>query len=335
MSKSRLSAFKAGLEKAQATKAERANMAPPPPSGNWARSAVEQMGEKIDAMRALTVQGILDGTLPIRVPADRIEDRIGSDRVISDDAAEYDTDSFRSLVENIRRRGLRVPLRVRPADPDWRPRPEKPNDIGDQVFVLQSGRRRLAACRELGIDPLVFLSFVKEGAERVEDLQERFFENTVRRDLTSFEKLWSIGLIAAELPEATQEQIAEIIGVAQSAVSRGTAVLKYREELERLVDPATATVGEIDAALASLREQNRSESPAAVRQRRSRERRMKAAAAPLPFRKREFGGTVLSLRANRDGGRTLTLKTSTLDDRALDRIAALVAELEGAEVENR
>jgi ParB/RepB/Spo0J family partition protein len=308
------------MQRGEKAKQEQRAVPSPAAGGNWSRLGASMVGEMLDEMRAMTVQGVIDGTLPLRVPAASIEDPVGTDRLIDEDSSE-DTESFLALVDNIRHRGLRVPLRVRPRDPAWRPNPTHPHVVDGVTFILQSGRRRLAACRELGVDPLVFLSFVPEDAARLDDLKERFFENAVRRQLSAFEKALSIGMIAEATAGTTQDQIAEIIGVPPTAVSRGLAVLRHREALQaRLPSFATATTHEIQAALTELRQGELSSTDNAIRK---RERRALQKVA-LPFRRVVYGKTRLDLRAARGGQLALTMTTSDLSPKDISEVAELV-----------
>ncbi|MEL6508270.1 MAG: hypothetical protein AAFQ32_00635 [Pseudomonadota bacterium] len=73
------------------------------------------------------------------------------------------------------------------------------------------------------------------------DLEERFHENTARRNLSAFEELISIGTLAAQFPDLTQSQIAARLGVVQADVSLGIACLYHRKKLEKEIDTVTAS----------------------------------------------------------------------------------------------
>ncbi|WP_138467846.1 ParB N-terminal domain-containing protein [Poseidonocella sp. HB161398] len=299
-----------------------------PTAGNWSRQAMRGMQDRLESAKKeaalaneAVYEGILEGVVPIRIPATSIEDKVGSDRIAPAPEDDESEDSFRALLENIRRRGLRMPLRVRAADPDWRPNPAFPRDVSGQRFALQSGRRRLRACIELGIEPLCFLTFPEASGARLDDLQERFFENTIRRDLTMFERLYSIGLIAQETTGVTQQQIAEIIGVPRATVSRGLAAVEFHAALGEVLDLGQASRDQIDAALKQIRDQGPSTTKEAVR---SRARRAKAAGT-LPWRRKDCGIGQVKLKEKPDGMRVLTLESADLDD---DRLAKLLRAIE-------
>lgn len=325
-------AFTAGMQRAEQTK-DNAPSPPPKGSGNWSKMARESMEQRLkearhelDGARNAELEGIMEGVVPIHIPAARIVDEVGTDRILtSDDKDDLgDSESFQSLVENIRQRGQRVPIRVRPRDPDWKPDPTSPRDVGDQMFILQSGRRRLAACQQLGIAPLAFLSFASEDKAHIEDLQERFFENAVRKNLSLVEKLYSIGLIAQHMPDASQGQIAEITGVNLAYVSRGRAVVEFYDRLSEDLDLKSVTMKEIDQALKEYRRENRSSSPEARRKRQERQKKNTAKAPDLPFARKTIGSTKASLKVTPKGERVLSLQGRGLGDEIISEILSIL-----------
>lgn len=317
---------------AEHPKAELDAHAPPAVSGAWSAHAARGLSARLveveeEARRAneLQYEGILEGTVPVRIPVSMIEDVVGTDRILNLEDSS-DEDSFRSLVKNIQQRGQRTPIRVRPLNAEWRPHPVTPRDVGAQRFALQSGRRRLAACRELGLDPLCFLSFAEPDFARLEDLQERFYENAVRRELSQIERLYSIGLIARETQGASQGQIAEIIGVSRPAVNRGMGVVEHFDELKERIDLSSATRDEIDQALKEIRANHRelSSSPDAIRMREHRGRRTAPEVPALPFRRRETSRGTLSLTRSRSGSMVLKIESEKLDDELLAKLMQIM-----------
>jgi ParB/RepB/Spo0J family partition protein len=297
-------------------------------SGNWSRMAMMEMERSLNetkemhsVMQKTLIDGILNGNIPIEIPIEQIVDELGTDRILETPDAEGEAESFQSLVENIRTRGLRVPLRVRPKNPDWRPSKDEPRKVGDTSFVLQSGRRRLAACKHLGITPVAFIS-LPDGDNRFSDLQERFFENAARKNLTLVEKLYSIGLLARDLKDMSQEQIADALGVGQSYVSRGLAVVENFDRLKEDLDLSKATSRDIDNTLKVYRKGTpASKTPDAVRKRKTRA----AAVAELPFKKKVVGKASVSLKTNAQGERVLALKSRNLDDAIIEKILDIIA----------
>mgnify|MGYP005842045439 CR=1 FL=1 len=316
-------AFSAGMAKG----AERQTLDPAalPTGGNWSKMAFDNMAKTLEEAKGAleraeeaTYQGILEGVVPVVIPADRIVDELGSDRL--DPRGGEETEDYAALADNIRQRGQRVPIRVRPQDPDWRPDPRHPRDTEGCTFMLQSGRRRLAVCRDIGLDPIAFLSFTKTENAEIEDLHERFFENATRKNLTAVEKLYSMGLIASKTPDLHQAQIAEILGTSPAQISRGLAVVEFFERLNHDLDITHATRDEIDTAIKRYREEDRTEAPSAARKRDYRSR----IRAALPFRQRQLKQGEAKLRIDGQGRRVLSLCHANLDDSTIEDLIALI-----------
>ena len=184
---------------------------------------VASMREEIDAARVSVDQRFQAGELLLRLSPDQVTDEIGSDRLL-----ERGTDEqFNDLCASIEARGQNLPIRIRPATADWHPDAAGRAKPGDQFLVI-AGRRRLLACKLLGIDVLAIVTAVTGG---IGDLIERFEENTNRADLTGFERYQSIGQIALALPDKSQQAIADLIRVNRADVSIGVSVYELRKEL--------------------------------------------------------------------------------------------------------
>jgi hypothetical protein len=220
-----------------------------PLGGQWGGAIKGQIAvtrRELDAARerlATVREGVLRGVIALEIDPDAIVDAVGTDRVgdWSDDA------DFDALVRNIRERGQTQPIRVRPEDPAWRPAEANPLAIDEAArFVLQSGRRRLAACRKLGLPVRALIATdiaqaLGQGAdaltaaggsvEALADLEERFAENTMRQALSPIEQLLSVGEIAALLPQMSQRAIASRLNVPQATVSIGLTCFRNRDEL--------------------------------------------------------------------------------------------------------
>ncbi len=278
----------------------------------------EMLGLAQETLRS----GIMRGVVPIEVPAEQIIDEVGTDRILDLPDDEGDAQSLRSLVDNIRTRGQRVPIRLRPQDPEWQPSQEAPRDVGGAIFVLQSGRRRLAACLELGIAPRAFIS-LDEGDARINDLKERFFENAARKNLSLIEKLYSIGLLARDMGDMTQAAISEAIGVNQPYISRGLAVVEYFERLQQDINLAEATARDIDSALKSYRTAPAQVDPLAG-ERETPALKEKIEGASLPFSKRKIGNSRITLKTNARGERILSLRSAALDNPTIEKILDLL-----------
>lgn len=198
--------------------------------GMWAGSAMNLLQQRIASTRGSMVDAVLAGTLALELSPEQVVDSVGSDRLTEWEADE----DFDKLIANINRRGQTQPIRVRPVDADWAPDPDTPQET-DAQFVIQSGRRRLEACKRLGRKVLAVVS-TPEGDQALADLEERFAENTMRRNLNGFEELLSIGLLAESMADQTQTEIADRLGVSQGDVSLGQACVSLRDEIMAQVD---------------------------------------------------------------------------------------------------
>jgi len=111
-----------------------------------------------------------------------------------------------SLKTSISKNGQRVPILVRPLEGDH--------------YSLIYGRRRLEACREIGIKVRAIVTEV-EGDQA---LRDQLLENQERRDLSFIER----ALVAAALldgdhltePERTNKGVAEVLNLTEAGVSQ-------------------------------------------------------------------------------------------------------------------
>lgn len=203
-------------------------------------------------IREDVASAILRGAVSLEIPTDQIDENpeVGSDRV-GDWKADPDLET---LIYNIKERGQLQPIRVRPVDTSWRPNKIDAFKIDpSDRFVIQSGRRRLEACRSLGIPVLAHLVIDIKDLD-LADLEERYFENTMRKDLSGFERLLSIGALARKLDGMTQQEIAKRLGVSQPYVSGSIKVVESEDLIEKKIDTQTASIRDILTLLPSLKE---------------------------------------------------------------------------------
>lgn len=221
--------------------------------GMWAGSAMNMLKQRIEDAHGSLLKGVMSGTVALELDPAQIDDEVGSDRVTD----WRDDEDFAALMANIKRRGQTQPIRVRPVDPTWQANEADPLKTSDR-FTIQSGRRRLEACRQLG-RPVLAIIATEEGDRTLADLEERFHENTMRRNLNGFEELISIGLLAESLKELTQSEIAERLGVSQGDVSLGLACLTLRDEIEAQVDVSTTAKRQYRSIIPKLKRGERLE----------------------------------------------------------------------------
>lgn len=116
------------------------------------------------------------------------------------------------LKASISRNGQRVPILVRPLE-------------GDRYSLIY-GRRRLEACRELGIKVRAIVTEM-EGDQA---LRDQLLENQERRDLSFIER----AIVAAALldgdhlspPERTNKGVAEVLNLTEAGVSQLLSVVR-------------------------------------------------------------------------------------------------------------
>jgi ParB family transcriptional regulator, chromosome partitioning protein len=127
---------------------------------------------------------------------------------------------FESLVASIRKRGLLLPLRVRPADRD-----------GQHLIV--SGHRRHAALLQLGVAEVPCV-LVEGPLDEATILAEQLAENLHREDLNPIDEAegYRRYLDARSIPAA---RAAEELQVPPARISRALALLDLPEELREAV----------------------------------------------------------------------------------------------------
>lgn len=301
-----------------------------PHYGSWGKLASARTLSEVGRLKDELRQGIRDGRLAVRIPTARIDDEMGSDRLDgwADDA------EFHALLADIARRGQLQPIQVECRAVDWLPlglagddraeAPEAPADdpdgVGTMRFALIAGRRRIEACRRLGRPVLATLSFRGSSAP-ADQLVDRFLENRMRADLSPFERLRSIGELAASGVAATDADLSTLIGVDRGTISRGRRVFESAARLEAIVDVRTATRDDILDAIARLDGQM-----AVVGAPAERPGRRRAPAAEALSRK-IGSATVVVRRGPR--GVSFSIAGGKLDDqiveRALDALAQVLS----------
>ncbi|MFH5927302.1 ParB/RepB/Spo0J family partition protein [Roseomonas xinghualingensis] len=268
----------------------------------------------------------------------RIEDGLPPDRF---DVA-YSAEEIAGLAENIRQRGQDLAILVRP----------KPGSSPGEAYEIAAGKRRLAACRLLGI---TVLARVRELSDEGM-LAARFSENHHREDLSAFERARYFAL-TMERTGLNGSELATIYGVDKSLIShllkltripdavirsfrnpRSVSFRKARELLDVLLrdptaedrivralrdlaqrvasgDAAAQEAEEISTALAAARRQ----APAPRLGRR-------AAARPIYLGRRQVA--TVSQRDGRWQVRFDSLISEELVERLSDRLPSILEDLE-------
>ncbi|WP_425073446.1 plasmid partitioning protein RepB [Sagittula sp. S175] len=136
------------------------------------------------------------------------------------DPSEIDTDGrledrlaleVEDLKQSIEKNGQRVPILLRP--------------VGER-YALIYGRRRLEACRQLGLKVRAIVTDLDDG----QSLRDQLIENQARRDLSFIER----ALVAAALldgdhlagNERTNRGVADILNLTEAGVSQMLSVVR-------------------------------------------------------------------------------------------------------------
>ncbi len=289
----------------------------------WKAGALAQTQSDLDEARANFSKAILSGDYVLDIDPEMISDPIGSDRR----ADWMQQESFLSLVESIRENGQDLPVLVWPQDPDWQPDALDPKNLERVQFLLLAGRRRCEAARQLG-RPVRAVLASQQGRSGLEStftmLVLRFRENEKRDDLSTFERLLSIGQMYEELKAASTTKITakafgERLGVHESMVSRARAVYKAKEAiLARFKNVYEMSFQDFQTALARLSEDD--EKKQAKKQAdKPPEKLMKSLKVTRKIGKR-------NLLLETKGG-TLSIKTSGVDlnKKKLEDLSDLIA----------
>lgn len=304
-----------------------------PHYGSWGKLASARTLSEIGRLKDELRRGVREGRLAVRIPVDRIDDPLGSDRV----EGWAEDPEFDALLGDISRRGQLQPIQVECASADWlplglsaedgseAPASGDPDGVGAMRFTLIAGRRRLEACRRLGRPVLAAIAY--RTVNTAGRLVERFLENRMRADLTPYERLRSIGELAASGVAASDAELSTLIGVDRGTVSRGRRVFDCAARLEASLDVRTATRDQILEAVAALDGEGGPGAPvpATAAPRRGR------AAAPAGLTRRVGAATLSARRGPR--GASFSVAGRRIDDVTLERaLDALAQVLNAADV---
>lgn len=202
----------------------------------WKAGALSDTQILLNEKRAQIVEDILQGRHELELDPAQVKDEIGTDR--RNDWMEQE--AFGSLLESIEQNGQDTPIQVWPVDPNWRPDPLDPDNCTDAPFFLITGRRRHAIAQKLGRPVRAILAPPEKRGisdDQFEMLFMRFRENEERENLGAFERLLSVGQMFERYETANPDKkvtavwFASLIGVHESHVSRGKAVLKARDDI--------------------------------------------------------------------------------------------------------
>lgn len=190
----------------------------------------EGLLEKLRALEEARSGVVTDGDRLVRLDPALIDEPLPADR----DARAFADAAFEALKASIAERGQDVPVTVRPR--------------GDR-FELAAGRRRLAACRQLGRSVLARVLPLDDEAM----LALQYRENAERADVTAYERGRWLATLAGQGWSTTR--LAALTGLSQPSIVDYLRLGRLPEALVgRLGDPRALTLADgrrLQAALES------------------------------------------------------------------------------------
>lgn len=130
---------------------------------------------------------------------------------------EFDEAALRSLADSIRENGVLQPILVR--------------RIGEHLYELISGERRLRATKMAGLDAVP--AIIQDATSR-QSAVYAILENIQRRDLNLFEEAAALHALVVEWG-VTQEEAAQKLGMAQSTIANKLRLLAFTEEEQQMI----------------------------------------------------------------------------------------------------
>lgn len=295
-----------------------------PPKGIVGRALEVHKEGLLEKLRAL--EEARAGAVPgvdrvLRIDPALIDEPLPADR----DSRSFADAAFEALKASISERGQDVPVTVRAK--------------GDR-FELAAGRRRLAACRALGLPVLARVLPLDDEAM----LALQYRENVERSDVTAYERARWLAALAAR--GWTTTRLAALTGLSQPSIIDYLRLGRLPEALlGRLSDPRLLTLADgrrlqavLDADPKALDRMLEALEGAAGKPTREQLRRMFEAARRPPLEQsRSLRGRIVLDRAGhklvtitRSGNQWLYRWAPEVDEAAIawvaDRLAALLAE---------
>lgn len=139
----------------------------------------------------------------------------------------FDEAKLEELTENLKSRGQLQPIRVR-----W--------DVKASVYRIVAGERRWRAAKKAGFTTID--AIILDDSASIETIRlEQISENLLRDDLSKSDTARSYKTLM-EAWGITARELASRLGVSESTISRGLAVLKLSDEERAKVDAGKVSV---------------------------------------------------------------------------------------------
>lgn len=175
----------------------------------------EGLSSELNRLRAERDSALSSGQMLVEINPDLIQDALPRDRL---DTAFSDAD-FKTLKDSIEKDGQLIPVTVRNAE--------------GGKFEIAAGRRRLEACRQLGISVLARV----QNLDDTEMLQLQYDENEQRADITTFERGRWYQAVQKQFSLSTPE-LARRFKVSQPMIVKYLKLARLPDEIVRVLDDA-------------------------------------------------------------------------------------------------
>ncbi len=145
---------------------------------------------------------------------------------------QFDDETLAELAGSIKRHGILQPIIVRPAEGGG--------------YMLIAGERRWRAAQEAGLETIP--AIIKRSTDS-ESLQLALVENIQREDLNALEEARAFKRLIVEF-EATQAELAEMVGKNRTTVANTMRLLNLAEEVQEMVLDGSLSSGHARTLLA-------------------------------------------------------------------------------------
>lgn len=153
--------------------------------------------------------------------------RVPVEQLVGNPSNPREALTVEELAQSLRQHGLRQPLSVMPSDVFVRLHPEHEGAVGEAVFVVVNGNRRLAAARQAGLETLAVHVTELESSDEV--AVAALVENIHREDLAPLDE--AAALRALVQVYGTNAEVARQVGKERAWVGQRLALLNLAPDL--------------------------------------------------------------------------------------------------------
>jgi len=182
----------------------------------------EGLSSEVKRLKAERDEAVNSGQLLMEIDCQAVRDSLPRDRL----EASFESESFEDLKRSIEQDGQLIPITVR--------------GNADSGYEIAAGRRRLEACRQLGLPVLARIQSLDDS----EMLQLQYQENEQRADISSFERaLWYRDV--QKLYEFSTPELAKRFGVSQPMIVKYLKLARIPDVIvQALDDPRDLSLGD-------------------------------------------------------------------------------------------